>query len=403
MAHRFGVGALAGLMFPLSAAPAAHAASFAAPEPWLDDFGVAAGWRVERHPRLLGDVDGDGRDDIVGFGEQGVLVALSNGDRFGEPEPWVDNYSYSNGWRVDKHPRFLVDMNADDRADIVGFGAGGVFVSLSTGSAFLPPKLWIDQFTITRGWRIDRHPRFLADVDADDRPDIVGFGNGGVHVARSTGAAFEPSALWLDDLGYEQGWRVDRNPRQVADVDADGRADVIGFGDDGVFVARAADDRFTAAALWLTDFGNDQGWRPDQHLRLLGDVDGDDRPDIVGFGASSTLLSFARSGRFTGATRALDEFAPAQGWQLDRHPRLLGDIDGDGRIDIVGFGQSAVIVAPSKQNDFHAPTPVLAEFTYDQGWRVGVHVRTLADVDGDGRRDIVGFGDAGVLVALAAD
>ena len=30
---------------------------------------------------------------------------------------------------------------------------------------------------------------------------------------------------------------------------------------------------------------------------------------------------------------------------MDHHPRLLGDINGDGRADIVGFGQSGVVVA----------------------------------------------------------
>jgi len=32
-----------------------------------DDYD-AGSWRVERHPRLLGDVNGDRRADIVGFG-----------------------------------------------------------------------------------------------------------------------------------------------------------------------------------------------------------------------------------------------------------------------------------------------------------------------------------------------
>jgi len=43
------------------------------------DFGFeAGGWRVEKHPRFLADVTGDGHADIVGFGDAGVYVALSN-------------------------------------------------------------------------------------------------------------------------------------------------------------------------------------------------------------------------------------------------------------------------------------------------------------------------------------
>ena len=37
--------------------------------------------------------------------------------------------------------------------------------------------------------------------------------------------------------------------------------------------------------------------------------------------------------------------------------------------------------------------------SYVDGWRVGQHVRELADVNGDGRADVVAFGDPGVFVA----
>ena len=39
------------------------------------------------------------------------------------------NFAYNaGGWRVDRHPRFLADLTGDGRADIVGFGDAGVWV-----------------------------------------------------------------------------------------------------------------------------------------------------------------------------------------------------------------------------------------------------------------------------------
>ena len=47
--------------------------TFAAPQLVVDNFGYdAGGWRVDQHPRFLADVTGDGRADIVGFGNAGV-------------------------------------------------------------------------------------------------------------------------------------------------------------------------------------------------------------------------------------------------------------------------------------------------------------------------------------------
>lgn len=36
----------------------------------------AGGWRVDKHPRCLGDVNGDGFIYIVGFGGAGVYTAM---------------------------------------------------------------------------------------------------------------------------------------------------------------------------------------------------------------------------------------------------------------------------------------------------------------------------------------
>jgi len=40
----------------------------------------AGGWRVEKDPRLLGDADGDGRQDIGAFGDHHVFVALAQAE-----------------------------------------------------------------------------------------------------------------------------------------------------------------------------------------------------------------------------------------------------------------------------------------------------------------------------------
>ena len=51
------------------------------------DFGSNTGWSAARHDRMLADLNGDGRADIVAWGDNGMRVALSDGDSFNEVDP----------------------------------------------------------------------------------------------------------------------------------------------------------------------------------------------------------------------------------------------------------------------------------------------------------------------------
>ena len=114
-----------------------------------------------------------------------------------------------------EQPRFVADLTGDGRADIVGFGLDGVWVSINNGNGtFQPPNMVLSAFSFHTGWMVERHPRFLADLTGDGRADIVGFGDAGVWTALNNGdGTFQPMKFVVADLGYNQGWRVDQHPR----------------------------------------------------------------------------------------------------------------------------------------------------------------------------------------------
>jgi hypothetical protein len=113
-------------------------------------------------------------------------------------------------------------------ADIVGFGDAGVWASLATGNGhFAAPTFELAAFGPNAGgWSSDdRYPRELADVNADGLADIVGFGDAGVWTSLATGNGhFAAPTFELAAFGPNAGgWSSDdRYPRELADVNADG-------------------------------------------------------------------------------------------------------------------------------------------------------------------------------------
>jgi hypothetical protein len=117
-------------------------------------------------------------------------VALNNGDgTFATPKRVLRDYAAETGWRVAKHPRLLADLTGDGHPDIVGFGFESVWTALNKrDGTFQPARPVLDGFCENAGgWRVADHLRFLADLTGDGRADIVGFGTDGVYTALGNG------------------------------------------------------------------------------------------------------------------------------------------------------------------------------------------------------------------------
>ncbi|MEU5996779.1 FG-GAP-like repeat-containing protein [Streptomyces sp. NPDC047197] len=269
-------------------------------EPTLKAFGhgpQSGNWLADQHPRFLADTTGNGRLDIVGCHDDGVWISLQDEEGTFAPigdEPALRAFGHheeAGNWLLDKHPRFLADTTGNGRLDIVGCHDDGVWISLQDeNGAFAEPLYVLDEFGTSQGWSsAAEHPRFLAGLTAGEALDLVGFGPQGVVVSRGRGdGTFEPAQLVLNDFGGAQGWTGRKHLRCLADVTGDGHPDVVGFGNEGVWVAHnLGGGQFEQAQLVCRGFGynDDAGaWRIDRHPRFLADLTGDGRVDIIGFG-----------------------------------------------------------------------------------------------------------------------
>jgi hypothetical protein len=352
MSLRFVVAALA-------AAVCAHGQTVA-----VASYGTSAGgWsNFNTFPRVVADVNGDGKADIVGFASDGVYVSLSQGSTFTPPARWHDGFSTNKDWvNAAQFPRTAADVNGDGKADVIGFARDGVYVALSQGSSFGTITLGFAGFAVNAGGWTDFNtfPRMAADVNGDGRADIVGVANDGVYVALSQGSSFSAPMRWSTGFSPAATWATfEAYPRYAADINADGKADLVGFGSDGVYVALSNGAGFGAPAKWTSEFGTASGWTGFNSMpRFVGDWNGDKRADIIGFTPSGMFVALNNGAAFDkGAvmSQALNNGFTSQ----DAAPRAVADVTGDGRADAIGFGAAGVIIVPSGTATVPAPPGV---------------------------------------------
>ena len=320
----------------------------------------------DRNPRLVGDVNGDGRADIVGFSSTSVMIALGQADgTFGPVQAaYNGNFTSSYGWNSQNTtPRQLADVNGDGRMDIVGFSNNTVVVALGQANGtFAAAKTALSgNFTTGTTWSSqDRYPRLVGDVNGDGRADIVGFSSTSVRIAlgQADGTFGPVQAADNGNFTSNYTWQSQNlNPRLLGDVDGDGLADIVAFGSDGVFVARGqANGTFAHEILAYSGwFTLNTTWNSqDRHPRQLADVNGDGRMDIVGFADTGAYVAFGQAdGTFSRAQVGyLGWYGNGNTWtSQDTNPRQVADVDGDGRADIIGFASDYVAVSKAILND----------------------------------------------------
>ena len=365
-------------------------------------------------PRIAVDLTGNHAADILGFGYDGVWVSLNDGSgNFSAPIVGITDFCIATGWSVEKHVRFVANLTDSGHPDIIGFGNAGVLVAKGNGDGtFLPIELAVDNFGYDQAWRVEEHPRFVVDLNGNGKADIIGFGNDGVWTAMNKGdGTFYPAQYILADFGVNQGWRVDKHLRFLADLDGDGKPEIIGIGDEGVYVAmNKGDGTFYPVKMGLVGLGYNQGWRVNKHLRLVGDILGagkasivvaqEDGEVLVAWGIGNGTFQVPRPAGVS-LGYLYKYFQSDPSIDFTSYLIFLADVIGDGqRKQLIAFGDTRVLTVDFT-NLSASPFFATTDFSIDTGWTIDKTVRTVANIGGAGKAGIVGFGDAGVYTALS--
>lgn len=284
------------------------------------------------------------------------------------------------------------DLDGDGRADLVNGGglAGGtavdlrVYAGLTAGAT--PTTSVVhrpEPGTALVGGCV------VADLDGDGDGDIAALstvrGAGGLATGPTTIVWFErpptAGAPWVrHDAGEVAGVALDL---VAADLDGDGRVDLAARSD-GALALRYGGGS-SGAGTWTTvDLGAAAG--AGRGL-LAADVDGDGDVDLL---AGGTLLANGGGRSWTAAALADASSATA----------AAGDVDGDGAVEIVlgpfdRPGGLIVLERPAGGGGPWAATPVGTSTT------LPLHRLLLVDLDADGSLDLVSSATFGPLEVRA--
>jgi Trypsin/FG-GAP-like repeat len=263
----------------------------------------------------VADVDGDAKADIITFDQSNgyVYVALSNGSSgFGTKQTWHTGFSYAG------ETARVGDVNGDGRADIITFvhynNWGEVWVSLSCGtdSAHYPTGCTGSSKFGTRihwagGFSLLNQVPWVGDVNNDGLADLVTFepgGNSYVALSRrhscttNTDCGSKDTTCWTalgicpDSLGEGSSiktyWGYGYFPGlgdtvMLADMNGDGYVDAVDFetvsgGRNGIVgVGLSNGSSFGSYITWGTGFCK-QG-----EVCAVGDVNRDGKSDVFEF------------------------------------------------------------------------------------------------------------------------
>src|SRR5205085_1587862 len=119
--------------------------------------------------------------------------------------------------KVESDEAFFVNLSGATNGATISDNLGsGLLQNDDQNPIFSAPTFELSSFAPNTGWfSNDRYPRELADVNHDGAADIVAFGEAGVYVALARGdGSFATPTLQLSSFAPNTGWfSNDRYPR----------------------------------------------------------------------------------------------------------------------------------------------------------------------------------------------
>ncbi|MCK5798206.1 MAG: VCBS repeat-containing protein, partial [Deltaproteobacteria bacterium] len=334
-------------------------------------------------PPAIGDIDGDGKLDVVQVG-RGLRYSepstVNVFDATGKPLPgWPKTYA-----NLIFHPPTLADLDGDGRSEIIvqigHWPPKGTIEVLASDATLLLP-MW--------SYDLDSYPlaaTAVGDVDGDGKLDVAYLTKEKVSVRAADGTMLE-------------GFPVDAAMKReytgalvLADLDGDGKLDIIycsteaGDGGKGVklHALTAKGKSLAGFPMTLTDLDV-----PSPAPPSIGDLDGDGKLEIVvpirGIGVVVVAADGSLVGKPMGDKNQVDATV------------VLVDLDGDGKLELITdrnlvdgpAGDPTGTPQEGYVDAYHHDGTLVSDFPLRITANTMNNSIVVGDVDGDGALELV--------------
>ena len=347
---------------------------------------------------VIADLDGDGKPDLIVANDYGNTISLyrnisTNGSlTAGSFAPRVDLVTPPGSYSP--YGLAVADVDGDGQLDIIVSDYDQSIVSVYRNTC-TPGNISSSSFATRADFPVGTGPTGVAvqDLDGDGKPEIVTaiYGGTTVSVLRNIGTL---GSLTTNSFAPAVSFTVGPTPVNVmiADVDGDGKADVVtanfGSSSRAMSVLRNLSTLGNIAFATNVDFPG----LASSYCLAIGDLDGDGKLDVVvgsqsGGQSVSVYRNTSTPGNITTSSFAAHVDFAAGGWV---NTVAIGDVDGDGKPDVAAGTQGSSHLSLFKNTS----TPgsfTTSSFAARVDFASGSNPYGVAigDLDGDGRPDIV--------------
>ncbi|MBO4350798.1 MAG: peptidoglycan DD-metalloendopeptidase family protein [Proteobacteria bacterium] len=344
------------------------------------------------------DIDGDGIAEICVRGAAGLQCVYPK-NNIAEKKLVLDALNDDHGWNKPQYYTTIrfADINGDGRSDVCARGEIGLRCWQSNGTEFA--EIGHVAMKDGDGYDNAKYYSTikLADINGDGKDDMCARFKDQFKCYLSAGTEFSGDAIGIGDMGDSAGWdKVQYYATiRVADINGDGKSDVCGRGISGWRCWPSNGDSF-GAQINGPAWSNSNGWDNVKYYATIRtpDINGDRKADLCARDNAGIACHLSNGDSWSDVIRG-PNWSDKSGWGDPEHYTTIqfGDINGDGKDDLCARANAGVICHLSTGDGFDTETSyAIDEFKDDNGGNKPAIYRTihLGDIDGDGKMDICG-------------